>query len=779
MAVLARVNWIGQQRLDLHHMLAGESYTAFDFRAIISSIVGSDKTYVLRGLDVVGKTGLSINIKVADAQVYNPRDPNGSMYLGLPDDLDEIVELPANQSNVYVEARFVNESRAPVNSGFWDALALTGDDAGGTEFTAAANTQNVIVLEITVNTVGFTEGSIPLVKASTGASTINSMEDRRPLLYRLGSGGAAPDPLNKYQFSSTRQEPVVIGVGVGETDPLSPWRSRDSTGAINDKGLRTFKDWADAVMTRISEVAGASLWYTSGVSTSVVANLSLSQVFFDNDTGNSIQPSPTAALVWKRSGGNLVLAGEGSVPLVGGDYKVGLIRWQFNYGIIEWHLGATFSSSTHRSYSDVKFESPAPVNYGNVYLTLERDVSKGSGNPVSWADNTQRPSFAALRSVSGVAGDFTGIAIGDYIRKESEGTSRYYRVAKFSDGTTDWTDTNPTDLNRIADSSIVCLELHADIIGGASLEPLKYFRSRYSNLDLVADSVLGEYSYQDANRYWLGRRVDDYFILRNYGTMQEGEEVPTLEDSFAIGAGQTDLVLEHNEIAEYDPVSGYQLKTGAGNLIKIYRRKRNNTVDTPSSGNNSGALLEYTIASPVGLVPVGSSIWVKLNDSSGGALVNGNVTDAVDVEDNTETVTNVWEVRSAANTPLRNWDNRDVFMLARRVVIDGMPALLFFDGTILGEYGKTINQDLDLRANLRLKDAPTKAIPYFDEVEAGVVTWNAANLFHDPTGQFVQIYGTKFALNDISLAAPTNFAFLSNLGANTVILGQATSTVFI
>ena len=781
MAVLARVNLLGQMRYDTHHALAQESYTAFDFRSIIASFTGTSNAFVVRGFEVVGKTGLSINIKVADSQIFNPKDPNGSMYYGLPDDADYIVELPANQSNIYIEATFFNQSGSPVNQGFWDPLALTGEEAGGTEFTAAADTQNIIVLQIAVNTIGFTEGAVPLATASTGASSINAMEDRRPLFFRLGRGGAAPDSLYKYPFSNARVEPPASGTGVGTTDASSPWRSSDATGAINDKGITTFKDLFDAITTRISEISGSSIWYASGGAQAAVANLSVSQTFFDSESGHSIQPSSTSAFTWKRFSGDLKLAGEGSVPLIGGNYKDGLLRWQFNYGIIEWHLGATFASATHRSYSDVKFTSPAPVNGGNIYLSLERDVSKGSGNSVVWASNVGYGSFSALRTVSGVAGDFAGIAIGDYIRKESEGTSRYYRVVKMKGSSiSPYLESNDPDKNYIADGTVVALELHADIIGGTSTEPLKFFRSRYSNLDLVADATVGEYVYQDANRYWLGRRVNDNFILRSYGTMQEGEEVTARNDAFVNGgSGAADVSLIHSETAQYDATAGYQLKTNAaGTILTIKRRKRDNLAETPGSGDNSDALLTYTIDSAVGLLSAGESLWVKLSDDAGGALVSGSVTDPTDASENTEVVTNVWQKLAADATPLKNYDNRDVFLLARMETIDGIPTLVFFDGSIVGVYGKTINQDLDLRARVRLADAPTYSVPFFNETVAGQVSWDS-DLIYDPTGDFLRVHNTRIGVNYIDQVVPENFNLIPNLGAHTLVIGEASSTTYI
>ena len=250
MAVLSKNNWTSQQRVDVSDLLALESYIAFDFRAIVSMIVGLEKAYVVRGLEVVGKTGLAVEFKTSSSLVLNPKDGNGSFYLGVSGDSNVIVTLPANQPNVYVEAVFTNTTEAPISRGQWDPLALTGNDAAGTEFTAATDFQSVILLTITSNTVGFSEGAIPLLRASTSASSITGMVDSRDLLLRLGTGGANPNSSNKFDWANTRSEPVQNGTGVGDATD-SPWRSKDSTGALNDKSFQSIKEFFDAIMTRI------------------------------------------------------------------------------------------------------------------------------------------------------------------------------------------------------------------------------------------------------------------------------------------------------------------------------------------------------------------------------------------------------------------------------------------------------------------------------------------------------------------------------------------------
>jgi hypothetical protein len=782
MSVLARVNLSAQQRWDLHHKLMEESFIAFDFRALISSIVGDD-AFIVRGFEVVGKSGLSATLRIANAFVFNPQDNNGSMFYGLSNETDVALALPANQANTYIEAKFVTETGAPVNSAFWDALSLTGEDASGSQYTAAADSQNVLVLEISANTTQFTPGSIPLAWASTNANSITSLEDRRNMFGRLGRGGDAPDPLYKFPWATNRGEPVPSGTGVGQATD-SPWRSQTATGALNDKAFKSLKDVIDAILTRFCDITGSSLWYTSGLSSSPSANVSINQTYFDT-LGHNIQPSANSSFIWKKVSGTLRLAGEGTVPVDGGSgtHLEGLVRWQSNSSKLEWHLGGTFTSG-FRTYQSgqVRFTSPAPDDKGNVYLYLEREVSKGSGASVSWADNTQETSFLSSKAVSGQPGDFDGIALGDFIRKDSEGYSRYYRVVKMSDGTTIFNNATPVETSKIADNTIVALELEDTIASGASTETLKYFRARYSDADLFSDTNISTngYLYQDTNFYWLGRRVGDLFYLRNYGTMQEGEEVTTLNDAWSgLGGNSDTLVAEHAKEAVYDSTNGYSLKTGAGTLLTLRRRKRDNTLEAPGAGDNSGSLLTYTITAPVGLIPVGSSLWVRLSDTTSAALVNGSVTNSTDDLGNTDISTNRWEVRTSTNAPLRTKDNQDVFLVARRTVIAGQDSIIFFDGSVLGDYGNLTNQNLEITGETKLTPRPNTSVLFISDTIAGQIDDDSTQLYYNKTTGTFRFRTFLAEDNDISLTAPASVNLFTNLGQNSLVIGSADSTIFV
>lgn len=806
MSSLSRTNWVAQQRVDLHHLLASESYTAFDFRALITAFTG-DKPFVLRGFEVIGKTGLAITITVSDTLTFNPLDSNGSFYKGLSTDTDLIIDMPADQQNLFVEARFINTSKAPINTAYWDPLALTGEDVAGTEYSASANSQVLMVCVITVNTIGFSEDSTPILRATTDGSNVISMVDCRPLFFRLGSGGTTPDASHKFPWGNSRMDPVASGSGVGDATN-SPFRAKDPSGIVNDKGLRTFKDWADAVMTRISEVAGSSLWYATDSSPNnplygYITGLDLPRIFLDSEAGHSIQPSENVSLKWERQDPTQPISGSNKLVLKSfgqnGVDNISTVKWQTNYGPVTWEVGGVFLNNVpggSRTYSDCKFVTPAMADGGNLYLLLERDIVPplASGNAVKWASNSSYTGFNALKTVSGVAGDFIGIAVGDWVKKASEGFSQYYKVVRLTNGTLAGIRSNIGD---VADATTVAVELNASIATGLATEAMTYFRSRYSQADFVVDAVAGIYNYKDSNYYWIGRRIGSTFILRGYGNMQEGEETLVKEDASMAGghtgggSGGSDVTLQHAYGAVYNNVSGYSLRAGGPTLITIRRRKRDNTIAFPGPTDNSGASLVYTIATPVGLMNDGDGLWVRLSDVVGGALTNGSVTNASDDAQNIDTTSNLWEVRTPANNPVRDFDNKDVMLIARRITLaNGDHGLLFVDGTVLNPYGTVIDgyfevmNDSRMRADVYLATKTPKSVLFIDQntdpfAGQGRIDEDNVSFSYNKALKELTMFNNIFGINYHNLINPTDQFWFTNLGPHSLYLGGALSDIVI
>ena len=165
--------------------------------------------------------------------------------------------------------------------------------------------------------------------------------------------------------------------------------------------------------------------------------------------------------------------------------------------------------------------------------------------------------------------------------------------------------------------------------------------------------------------------------------MQDGEEVLTLDVSQAKGQRpEGSLTIKHAKESIYGE-NGYTLRTGTGNLISLHKRKRTNMSDV-SSSDNSASLMTYTIDAPVGLLTPGQCLWVRLSDTTSGALSSGPVTNSTDDLDNTDVNSNTWEIRDAEDAPVRTFDNRGVFLLAKCITVGSEDVLLFSDGTIVG-----------------------------------------------------------------------------------------------
>lgn len=779
MSNLSRVNFIAQQRLDLSHLLSAEAFNAFDFRALVTFFTGSNDAYVVRGYEIVNKSQLSFQISTADSLVFNPQDQNGSFYFGLSNSEPISITLAAEKT-FYVEAVFANQTQNPVNTAFWNPLALNQDDAAGNEFSASTNSQNVLILTIPApNLTGFTPGAIPLFKITTGPTQILSIVDCRPMLFRLGTGGSVPNAGAKFPWALQRREAVNTGTAVGQAED-SPFLSKDGSGVLNDKGLSTLKEWMDAVMTRIAELTGSPLWYGADLSGNYVDGLNLNSVFFDSPGGHSINPSGSATIRWTKG---LTLRSEGLEP----------VEWQGNYNSLKWRLGGAFTQdlsghiASRSLSSSPRFTSPVPADGGNLYLRLKRDIPITiQDNPVNWKPNAVPECFKSQEDkvITGLTGDFKGLAIGDYVRKASEGYSRYYEVVAYA---TDTSIVPITDPQSIADDTTTAILVSRTIEGSQSTEPVRMFQSNYDSTYLLADTdpvavSSGKFLYQDIDCYWLGRRVGDNFILREYGAMEPGQEIRVLGGGeFGSGYGESgpvDTFLEHAFGASFVD-SVYFNKSSPGTLLTLRRRKRNNEVSTPSDGSNDGGLLTYTIQSPGALtLQAGDTLWAKLSDQTGGVLLPGSVTNNDDDLYNTEQNRNVYEVRSAGNTPLRNFDNRDVVQIARCI---STGVLEFYDGSFLNRWGLYLNNSLEVQG-----DSKFDADVYLDIKTPRSVLWvddfkriqeDNTNLYYDVSQKYLQVFNHRLGPDYLDIETAKDQRWLESLGQNTVTIGTSASTI--
>lgn len=248
MSVLSRILISSQERIDLQDFLAIDSFSAYDFKAIIDSLTGG-KTFIVKGLDVIspssciGSTSLSINI--ADCIIYSPNSHSGPFFQGLPEGHElaqPLVPILHSNSINYIYAVLSTKTTASDLRAFWNPDT-------NSETIQEVDTQTILVLEVGTSTSSFPEGTIPICKVTT-SNVITSITDCRELFYRLGQGNIFPDPY--YQKTLSVENPITI-TKAGGANPF----------VGGDKDIKSLKDFIDIVASRIKEITGATYWYSS------------------------------------------------------------------------------------------------------------------------------------------------------------------------------------------------------------------------------------------------------------------------------------------------------------------------------------------------------------------------------------------------------------------------------------------------------------------------------------------------------------------------------------
>lgn len=691
MAIQSRVNYVGGLRIDLPDLLANDSYIVNDVRNLLVGLTG-ETSYVVQGLEITNWSGLTVFVNIANALIFCPNNPVAPFYRGLSEDADLTITLQSS-STIYLELILETETGGPVTKGFWDSLAITADSPAGSEFTETIDSQVVVVPKLIQRFGGFTPNSIKIAKIETTASEVNNIVDSRELFFRLATGGSVPNKSANFPWDNAiRQEPIESSntpSQLSNTNINSVYYSSTVDGTVlNDKGIKSFKDWLNATMTAIKEIKGTPTWYQSaGTSEGFPINLSLLSLFRDSTAGHSIVADPTTTIYWGTTTG---AAGNYLNSQCTGSTRV---RWQANYGYpIQWELGGSYSSDRIYSGSGNNFESPTISAGESLYLALQRDI-KLTEETVTWKPQTDPGGLlVANKSVEGL-GKFVNVAIGDYIKKESEGILNYYKVVKLFTGPS----TVVTTEGTVADANVEAIELDRELSGINNVEEkYTYFRSRYSNADLLVFGPSSPVPANDVDLYWLGRRTGDSFYFRDYGTLSQGEEVEVLEDS-AQDKNENDFNVE--PILVLDPDVSFNSSNklalnpnliaspASGTYLTLYKRKTDNRINSTTT---NVAILSYSIGDVVTLTAE-QELWVKLSDdysASTYVLASGDVTDS--------TVTNKYEVRDPNNSPLRNYDNHNVFMLCKQVTIGSKSYVMFFDGTAVGEKGRATPQRLQV-----------------------------------------------------------------------------------
>ena len=387
MAVLGRLLVSSAERLDLPDFLSIDSYTQGDFKYLMRSFVGSDRPYVFKGFEIIDP-GNSIGtqnvaISIANSVVYYPESKAGPFFYGLeegnPKAAPLVPELRKNATN-YVYLVLTTFESAKDTRAFWDP-----DKEGGVggEFTQDVNTESVLTVDVNVSVSTFPENVIPICKITVGTNFIESIEDARDMMFRLGSGGISPNPLTRYSF---REEPLAAYKRL-EPNTLMTSSLDPNSFKGGDKNIETLKEWMDVVMTKLLELSGTTYWYEDASSYSLVN-------IFKDSLATSIRSKGT----WENS-----------------DVTPGLLTWTEDIVI---------QSMTDKKDIIIRSGNKTLSNNQVMFVQHQRNVPINSGSTaVDW--------LSGLPYVNGELGAFENLAKGDWIKKASDPDYRYLRVEEF------------------------------------------------------------------------------------------------------------------------------------------------------------------------------------------------------------------------------------------------------------------------------------------------------------------------------------------------------------
>lgn len=552
MAVLGRILISSAERLDLPDVLGIDSFTGGDFKFLLKALVGADKPFVLKGFDVINPNtaigSSSISIQVANSVAFYPGSNSGAFFYGLdegnPLAAPLVPELRKNATN-YVYLTLTTVDTSSDTRAFWDP---DKDGGVGGEFTQDINTESVLQVAVNVSVASFPDNTIPICKVVVGPSVIETIEDARDMMFRLGQGGLNPDPFTRYTFRSlpnssfTREEPATQ-----MTSALSP-----NCFQGGDKNIYTLKEWMDVVMTKLAELGGTTLWYEDTSTYSLVS-------LFGDAVGKTLKSKGQ----WQHSS---------SSP-----------------GLLTWTEDVIIKSVIDPRELIIRNGSKTLANEQVMYLDLIRDQNFNSADqPVDWTNGSN--------NVNGLIGAFANLTQGDWIKKKGDPNIYHLRLEQFYAGVNQTGGITTAALAR-------SVKLSGNYAGATESKAGFYSKGVYQPSDVIVNDRTAQ-NIQDlgGNLDWLAMRSDTIENVGNItvttlaGTISESNGTTARFNFTAHGLVDGDRVT----IASGPYAGTYQVEVSDANNFYINTTVLTNgattarfaTVTTASRSTTDGLLLE-------------------------------------------------------------------------------------------------------------------------------------------------------------------------------------------
>lgn len=401
MSVQRRVNVLSQMRVDCPDFRALESAVSADFDTLFQGFVTSaGHPYVITGFNInfasnpIGGAASNLQVVVANgALMHTTASQSGTIYL-VPAGTPAVTLNASIVSNV--SGAFVPNANNYVGVDYYrfqdpttDVQRYLWDPTSNQEDQTIAPAAIIMNYEFVITSSIWASNILPLaIVVTDSGNNVVSITDARPLLFRLGTGGASPNPFFSYIWpEGTSENPVTSSSN--SSDPFYG----------GDKALTDLKDFIDAVETGFLILGGGPYWY-SFMSSGPLSPGSLPQL--------------------REDVANTILTGNGNI--IHSATTAGLINWTSTINLTIVGSSLNYQISANPSGTSVTLSD------GQVaYLELNRDVVI-SPNLV-WTNGSA--TVNSVGSIAWTAGLYSTGAngYGDWIKLSSGSHAAYYQIA--------------------------------------------------------------------------------------------------------------------------------------------------------------------------------------------------------------------------------------------------------------------------------------------------------------------------------------------------------------
>jgi len=255
-------------------MRAIESGGSNDFDELLSSLITNEnKSYVIRGfeLEMAGSIGASASnlqmIVSGSAMLHGQSNTSGTFFQVREGTANETLSSTTNSKIVgaftpsalnYVGLEFIRQvdDSTAIQTYLWNPTV-------GAEIVKTLPFLETLDFQIIISSTLFASNVIPISIVETDtANNVLSVQDRRPMLFRLGTAGVStPDPFYDYPWTND-SEGRVENYWQSSSSLNSPFRG-------GDKQILSFKENDDALKTEIKLLKGTNYWYSPAIGGSI------------------------------------------------------------------------------------------------------------------------------------------------------------------------------------------------------------------------------------------------------------------------------------------------------------------------------------------------------------------------------------------------------------------------------------------------------------------------------------------------------------------------------